>query len=83
MIQIGMSTSCNFPMGVEQSFKLARLAGYDGLEVMVTTDPVSRDAAAITQLLERYALPVLSGHAPSLSWMQLIGGGAPQVKVWK
>jgi sugar phosphate isomerase/epimerase len=83
MIQIGMSTSCNFPMGVEQSFKLARLAGYDGLEIMVTTDPVSRDAAAIRQLIERYDLPVFSVHAPSLFWMQLIGGRDAQVKLEK
>jgi sugar phosphate isomerase/epimerase len=83
MIQIGMSTSCNILMGVEQSFRLARIAGYDGLEVMVTTDPVSRDAAALKQLIERYSLPILSIHAPSLFWMQLIGGRDAQVKLEK
>ena len=81
MIQIGMSTSCNFPMGVEQSFRLARIAGYDGLEIMVTTDPVSKDAAALTALIERYSLPILSIHAPSLFWMQLIGGRDAQLKL--
>jgi sugar phosphate isomerase/epimerase len=70
-------------MGVEQSFKLARLAGYDGLEVMVTTDPVSKDADAIRQLIDRYELPVLSIHAPSLFWMQLVGGRDAQVKLEK
>jgi sugar phosphate isomerase/epimerase len=83
MIQIGMSTSCNILLGVEQSFRLARIAGYDGLEVMVTTDPVSRDAAALNQLIERYSLPILSIHAPSLFWMQLIGGRDAQIKVEK
>jgi sugar phosphate isomerase/epimerase len=83
MIQIGMSTSCNILLGVEQSFRLARIAGYDGLEVMVTTDPVSRDAAALRQLMERYSLPILSIHAPSLFWMQLIGGRDAQVKLEK
>ena len=81
MIQIGMSTSCNFPMGVEQSFRLARIAGYDGLEIMVTTDPVSKDAAALNALIERYSLPILSIHAPSLFWMQLIGGRDAQLKL--
>ena len=38
MIAIGMSTSCVFPLGVEQAFRLARLAGFDGIEVMVTSD---------------------------------------------
>jgi sugar phosphate isomerase/epimerase len=83
MIQIGMSTSCNILLGVEQSFRLARIAGYDGLEIMVTTDPVSRDPAALKQLMERYALPILSIHAPSLFWMQLIGGRDAQVKLEK
>ncbi|MGB3911096.1 MAG: sugar phosphate isomerase/epimerase [Pseudolysinimonas sp.] len=83
MIQIGMSTSCNILLGVEQSFRLARIAGYDGLEIMVTTDPVSRDAAALRQLMERYSLPILSVHAPSLFWMQLIGGRDAQVKLEK
>jgi sugar phosphate isomerase/epimerase len=83
MIQIGMSTSCNILLGVEQSFRLARIAGYDGLEIMVTTDPVSKDAAALKQLMERYSLPILSIHAPSLFWMQLIGGRDAQVKLEK
>lgn len=81
MISIGMSTSCNFPLRVEHSFRLARLAGYDGVEVMVTTDPVSRDASAIRALTERYAMPVLSIHAPSLFWTQLVWGRDAQVKL--
>jgi sugar phosphate isomerase/epimerase len=83
MIQIGMSTSCNILLGVEQSFRVARIAGYDGLEIMVTTDPVSKDASALKQLIERYSLPILSIHAPSLFWMQMIGGRDAQVKLEK
>lgn len=81
MISIGMSTSCNFPMGVEQSFRLARLAGYDGLEVMVTTDPVTRDAGALRALSERYSMPILSIHAPSLFLTQFVWGRDAQVKL--
>jgi sugar phosphate isomerase/epimerase len=80
MIAIGMSTVCNFPMRVESSFRLARLAGYDGVEVMVTTDPVSYDAKALRELSARYSMPILSVHAPSLFWMQMFGGPA-QVKL--
>ena len=39
-----MSSSCVYPLGVEHVFRLARLAGYDGVEVMVTNDPVTQDA---------------------------------------
>jgi len=83
MISIGMSTSCNFPMGVEQSFRLARLAGYDGVEVMVTTDPVTRDAAALNALSARYSMPILSIHAPSLFLTQFVWGRDAQVKLEK
>ena len=81
MISIGMSTSCNFPMGVEQSFRLARLAGYDGLEVMVTTDPVTRDADALKALVDRYELPIFSIHAPSLFLTQFVWGRDAQLKL--
>ena len=76
MISIGMSTSCNFPMRVESSFRLARLAGYDGIEIMITTDRVSYDAKALRELSDRYSMPILSIHAPSLFWMQMFGGSA-------
>lgn len=81
MISIGMSTSCNFPLRVEHSFRLASMAGYDGLEVMITNDPVSRDAGALRTLTERYGLPVLSIHAPSLFWTQLVWGRDAQSKL--
>lgn len=81
MISIGMSTSCNFPMGVEQSFRLARLAGYDGLEVMVTNDPVTQDAAALRALSERYSMPILAIHAPVLLLTTFVWGRDPQVKL--
>lgn len=81
MISIGMSTSCNFPMRVEQSFRLARLAGYDGLEVMVTTDPVTRDAGALRTLIDRYEMPIFSIHAPSLFLTQFVWGRDAQLKL--
>jgi sugar phosphate isomerase/epimerase len=81
MISIGMSTSCNFPMGVEQSFRLARVAGYDGLEVMVTNDPVTQDAAALRALSERYGLPIFAIHAPVLLLTTFVWGRDPQLKL--
>ena len=56
MISIGMSTSCVYPLGMEQAFRLARLAGYDGVEVMITNDPTTQDADALLRLSERYSI---------------------------
>lgn len=83
MIRIGMSTSCVFPLGVEQAFRLGRLAGFDGIEVMVTNDPVTQDPHALTTLVERYDMPILSIHAPVLLLTTFVWGRDPQVKLEK
>jgi sugar phosphate isomerase/epimerase len=81
MIAIGMSTSCAYPLGVEQAFRIARLAGYDGVEVMVTNDPVTQDAASLLKLSERYSMPILAIHAPVLLLTTFVWGRDPRVKL--
>ena len=66
MIRLGMSTSCVYPLSPEHAFRLARQAGFDGVEVMVTDDPVTQDAHALNALSARFGMPVLSVHAPVL-----------------
>jgi sugar phosphate isomerase/epimerase len=55
--------------------------GYDGIEVMVWTDPVSQDAAALARLSDHYGVPVLAIHAPTLLVTQRVWGVAPWPKV--
>ncbi|MGN6503788.1 MAG: sugar phosphate isomerase/epimerase family protein [Pseudolysinimonas sp.] len=66
MISIGMSTSCAFPLGLEAAFRLGRVAGYDGIEVMVTGDTATQNAASLNALTDKYSMPVLAIHAPVL-----------------
>jgi sugar phosphate isomerase/epimerase len=81
MIPIGMSTTCVFPASVEKAFKMARLAGFDGMEIMVTNDPVSQDPIALRALSEKYSLPILSIHAPTLFLTTFVWGRDPGVKL--
>ena len=81
MISIGMSTACVYPLSVEQAFRLARLAGFDSIEVMITNDPVTQDAEALKKLSERYSLPIVSVHAPVLLLTTFVYGRDPQVKL--
>ena len=81
MISIGMSTACVYPLSVEQAFRLARLAGFDSIEVMITNDPVTQDAEALRKLSERYSLPIVSVHAPVLLLTTFVYGRDPQVKL--
>lgn len=83
MISVGMSTTCVYPLDTEQSFRLASVAGFDGVELMVTSDPATRSIDAILALAARYDLPVLSVHAPVLLMSQLAWGRDARVKLEK
>lgn len=71
-----MSSTCVFPLGVSEAFRLARLCGFEGVEVMITDDPQTRDARLLRELGDRYGLPVVAVHAPVLLPTLLTWGGA-------
>lgn len=81
MIRIGMSTSSVYPLSTEDAFKLARAAGFDGIEVMITEDPTTQDATGLLELSRRYRMPVLSVHAPVLLFAQFVWGSDPNRKL--
>ena len=54
-----MSTTCVYPLESEQAFRLAKLAGYDGIEVMVSQEDVDTAARAAAR-----ALPSLRAADP-------------------
>jgi sugar phosphate isomerase/epimerase len=81
MIRVGMSTSCVFPLPLDEAFRLARLGGFDGVEVMVTNDRATQDAATLRALSRKYGIPVLSIHAPVLLLTQFVWGRDPRVKL--
>ncbi|MGY4857408.1 sugar phosphate isomerase/epimerase family protein [Cryobacterium sp. AP23] len=83
MIRIGMSSTCVYPLPLEDAFRLAKSAGYDGIEVMVTRDETTQDAAALAVLSERYSLPIFSIHAPVLLLTHFVWGRDPRVKLEK
>ncbi|RFA22695.1 sugar phosphate isomerase/epimerase family protein [Subtercola boreus] len=83
MMRIGMSTSCVYPLGVEEGFRYASLAGYDGVEVMVTRDEATQTPESLLALSEKYAIPILSIHAPVLLLTHFVWGRDPQVKLEK
>jgi sugar phosphate isomerase/epimerase len=76
-----LSTSSVFPEPTAAAFEMAATLGYDGVEVMVWTDPVSQDVAALTVLSEHYGVPVLSVHAPCLLITLRVWGREPWEKL--
>lgn len=81
MIPVGLSTISVFPKSVEDGFRLAADAGYDGVEVMVTTDARTRDVDRLAVLAEDYEQPILAIHAPVLLLTTFVWGRDPFVKL--
>lgn len=80
-IPVGLSTSSVFPAGVEEAFRLAHELGYDGMEVMVSYPKDSQDPELLRAYSERYELPILSLHAPTLFFLQGLWGRDAWVKI--
>lgn len=83
MIRVGLSSTCLFPKPLETSFRWSSEVGYDGMEVMVTNDPRTQDAARLLDLAEQYSQPIMSIHAPVLFLTQFVWGRDDQVKLEK
>ncbi|WP_166356267.1 TIM barrel protein [Phytoactinopolyspora limicola] len=78
---VGLSTASVYPQGTEAAFQMAASLGYDGVELMVWTDPVSQDVDEVARLSQRYHLPVLSIHAPCLLITQRVWSPDPWVRL--
>jgi len=81
VIRIGMGTTSVLPRRLHDAFRLAAEAGFDGVEVMVTSDRDTHDPRAIRALSERFGMPVLSIHAPVLVLTAFVYGLDPRVKL--
>jgi sugar phosphate isomerase/epimerase len=79
--RMGLSTASMYPENCAATFAMAGRLGYDGVEVMVWTDPVTQEPGAIQALSDLHGLPVLSIHAPTLLLTQRVWGTDPWEKV--
>lgn len=80
-VPVGLSTASVWPQGVEAAFSYAAELGYDGVELMVWTDPVSQNVAAVAELSRAYGVPVLAVHAPCLLITQRVWSPDPVVRL--
>ena len=78
-----LSTSSVYPERTTDAFETAACLGYDGLEVMVYTDPVSQSGDALAKLVDYHQVPVLAVHAPGLLLTQLVWGREPWSKLMR
>jgi sugar phosphate isomerase/epimerase len=81
--KVGLSTASVYPENTAAAFELAAKLGYDGVEVMVWTDPTSQDPYALLRLSQHYQVPILAIHAPCLIITQRVWTTDPWIKLEK
>ena len=79
--KIALSTASVYPESTASAFAIAARLGYDGVEVMVWTDPVSQDIEALRRLSDHHGVPVLAVHAPCLLITQRVWSTDPWTKL--
>ncbi len=79
--RVALSTASVYPESTASAFEIAARLGYDGVEVMVWTDPVSQDVEALKRLSDYHGVPVLAVHAPCLLITQRVWGNDPWAKL--
>lgn len=80
-IPVGLSTSSVYPLGAEEGFRLASEIGYDGVEVLVWSSPITQDTDRLAELEQRYQIPILAVHAPTLLVTQRVWGSDAWAKI--
>jgi hypothetical protein len=80
---VALSSASVYPEGCAGAFATAARLGYDAVEVMVFTDPVSQEAGAHSALAELHGIRIVSVHAPTLLLTQRIWGPDPWTMVDK
>ncbi|HEX4654291.1 MAG TPA: sugar phosphate isomerase/epimerase [Mycobacteriales bacterium] len=79
--KVALSTASVYPESTAAAFEIAASLGYDGVEVMVWTDPVSQDVEALKRLSDYHGVPILAVHAPCLIITQRVWGTDPWAKL--
>jgi len=79
--KVGLATASVYPESTANAFEIAARLGYDGVEVMVWTDPVSQDVTALRRLSDYHQIPILALHAPCLVITQRVWGTDPWAKL--
>lgn len=80
---VALSTSAVWPESTAVAFEVAARLGYDGVELMVSGDPLSQDVDTVRRLVDYHQMPVLSLHSPCLLISQRVWGTEPWAKLMR
>ncbi|WP_402373423.1 sugar phosphate isomerase/epimerase family protein [Isoptericola rhizosphaerae] len=80
-IPVTLSTASVYPRRAAFAFESAAEIGFDGVEVMVWSDPATQDPNALSKLAADTGMPIRSIHAPTLLVSQRVWGRSPADKL--
>jgi sugar phosphate isomerase/epimerase len=80
-MQLLFSTAAFFQEPLRDAFRAISNAGFEAVEVMVTKDPATQDAAALMALAEEHRLRIEAIHAPFLLLTRRVFGTDPVGKI--
>jgi sugar phosphate isomerase/epimerase len=79
--KVALSTASVYPESTATAFELAARLGFDGVEIMVSPDPISQDIEALRRLSDYHGVSILAIHAPCLIITQRVWGTEPWAKL--
>lgn len=78
-----LSTAPFFRHPLREAFRHTREAGYEAVEVMVTSDPATQDARTMREMAEEFGLSIEALHAPFLLLTRRVWGTDPITKIYR
>ena len=76
-----LSSASVYPEKTPAAFEIAAKLGYDGVEVLVSSDPASQDIELLRRLSDYHQMPVTAVHSPCLVLTQRVWGREPWGKL--
>src|SRR5699024_6365025 len=76
-----LSSASVYPEKTPVAFEIAAKLGYDGVEVLVSSDPTSQDIDLLRRLSDYHQIPVTAVHSPCLVLTQRVWGKEPWGKL--
>jgi sugar phosphate isomerase/epimerase len=78
-----LSTAPFFRHPLREAFRHTREAGFDAVEVMVTSDPATQDPRRLQELAGEFGLSIRALHAPFLLLTRRVWGTDPIAKIYR
>jgi sugar phosphate isomerase/epimerase len=78
-----LSTAPFFRFPLREAFERIREAGFEAVEVMVTSDPATQDGRSLRELAAEFGLTIDALHAPFLLLTRRVWGTDPVTKIYR